>query len=154
MAQFLRVLFLPALFLLAACGAPAPQKKAPVEPSKESWYQPAIEELRSVNAAIARFADAGEYDKAARAIIHGQELEAKLLSSSHPPLEAAIAVSDLEDIYGRMMLAQKKYGWARLVFQKNLARWKYWRPITDDSQARMERARQQIIECDRGIEKK
>ena len=42
-------------------------------------------------------------------------------------------VSDLDQLYGQMLLANRNYGWARLVFQKNRARWKTWKPATSET---------------------
>jgi hypothetical protein len=62
------------------------------------------------------------------------------------------AASDLDDLYGRMLLANRHYGPARLMFQKNVARWTHWRPQTDDSMARRKIAEAAVAECDRHIE--
>jgi len=57
--------------------------------------------------------------------------------------------SDLDDLYGQMLLSNRNYGWARLFFQKNLARWKNWKPQTPDTAARLKQAQDAIAECDR-----
>ena len=75
----------------------------------------------------------------------------RLLTVSQPSLEATIAASDLDQLYGRMLLANRHYGWARLQFQKNLARWKHWQPRTADVAARQQQAEDAIAECDRHI---
>ncbi len=59
--------------------------------------------------------------------------------------------SDLDDLYGQMLLSNRNYGWARLFFQKNLARWKTWKPQTPDTAARLKAAQDNIAECDRRI---
>jgi hypothetical protein len=63
------------------------------------------------------------------------------------------AASDLDDLYGRMLLSNRHYEWAQFQFQKNLARWKYWKPQTPDTARRMEAAETAIAECDRGMMK-
>jgi hypothetical protein len=59
------------------------------------------------------------------------------------------AASDLDQLYGRMLLSNRNYGWARLEFQKNRARWKTWQPQTDETVRRLKLAETAIAECDR-----
>jgi hypothetical protein len=61
------------------------------------------------------------------------------------------AVADLDELYGRMLLSNRNYGWARLQFQKNLARWKNWQPQTPETARRLKLAASQIDECDRRL---
>jgi hypothetical protein len=61
------------------------------------------------------------------------------------------AASDLDDLYGRMLLSNQHYVWAQTLFQKNLARWKYWQPQTPETARRMKQAEDAIAECERGI---
>jgi hypothetical protein len=61
------------------------------------------------------------------------------------------AASDLDQLYGRMLLANHHYGWARLLFQKNLARWKNWTPQTPETARRSKLAASAIAECDRRL---
>jgi hypothetical protein len=63
------------------------------------------------------------------------------------------ASSDLDDLYGRMLLSNKHYVWAQTFFQKNSARWKYWQPQTPDTDRRLKQAQAAIAECDRGMMK-
>jgi hypothetical protein len=76
---------------------------------------------------------------------------ARLLSVPRPTLEAAEAASDLDQLYGRMLLSNRHYGWARLMFQKNLARWKHWQPQTPETSRRFQQAVSAIAECDKHI---
>jgi hypothetical protein len=48
-----------------------------------------------------------------------------------------------------MLLSNRNYGWARLFFQKNQARWRNWTPQTPDTAARLKEAQSAIAECDR-----
>jgi hypothetical protein len=50
-----------------------------------------------------------------------------------------------------MLLSNRNYGWARLFFQKNLARWKNWKPQTPDTAARLKQAQEAIAETDRQL---
>jgi hypothetical protein len=78
----------------------------------------------------------------------------RLLSVQRPTLDAAEAASDLDDLYGRMLLANRHYGWARLQFQKNVARWKHWMPQTKETARRLKQAESAIAECDRRLDLK
>ena len=134
--------------LLTACeSAPAPPRDA----TKEAWYSETIGKLTAVNREAENFFAAGKPDQAAALIEQGQPLMARVLNVSQPTLEATVAASDLDHLYGRMLLANRHYGWARLLFQKNLARWKHWQPPTSDSARRLKQAEDAIAECDRHI---
>ncbi len=135
--------------LLAGCGrAPAP---AETDPTREAWYGAAVDELAAIDAEAARSLAAGEPDKAAAAITSGLPLEKRLISVVRPTLDAERAVSDLDDLYGRMLLANRHFGWARLMFQKNLARWRDRTPVTEESRRRLRAAQDAIAACDRGM---
>ena len=88
-------------------------------------------------------------DDAAALIQQGEPIAKRLLAAPRPTLKAAEAASDLDDLYGRMLLSNRNYGWARLMFQKNLARWKHWEPHTPETEIRAQRAQSAIAECDR-----
>jgi hypothetical protein len=91
----------------------------------------------------------GKADDAAGLIQSGEQLASRLLSVPRPTLAAMQEASDLDELYGRMLLSNRNYGWARLFFQKNLARWKNWVPQTPDTAARLKEAQSDIAECDR-----
>ena len=137
-----------AVLLLAGCGAPPPPAKA-VDPTTEAWYGQTVAELAAANREAEADLAVGKRDEAAAAIVRGQGMEKRLLSVSRPTLAAEEAVSDLERLYGRMLLSNRHYGWARLAFQKNLARWRHWVPETPDTVRRREQAEADIAECDR-----
>jgi hypothetical protein len=144
----MRVLVILAAVLLAGCEqAPAPPRDA----TKEPWYHDTVKQLSAMNReAGSAFAD-GNSDQAAKLIGKGQPLVARLLAVPNPTLEAAIAASDLDDLYGRMLLSNRHYGWARLLFQKNLSRWKHWQPQTPETARLLKQAESAIAECDRHI---
>jgi hypothetical protein len=96
----------------------------------------------------------GDSDRAAALIEKGEPLMKRLLSVQRPTLDAAEAASDLDDLYGRMLLANRHYGWARLQFQKNVARWKHWMPQTKETARRLKQAESAIAECDRRLDLK
>ena len=144
----MRLLIILATALLAGCErAPAPKLDA----TKEAWYGETVRQLAAMNRDAERFFSSGKPDEAAALIEKGQPLMSRLLTAPQPTLEATEAASDLEDLYGRMLLANRHYGWARLLFQKNLARWRTWRPRTAESARRLQQAESAIAECDRHI---
>jgi hypothetical protein len=91
----------------------------------------------------------GKPDDAATVITKAQPLAARLLTAPRPTLPAMEAASDVEQLYANMLLANKNYGWARLSYQKNLSRWKNWRPQTEETARRLKQAQDGIAECDR-----
>jgi len=147
--QSVRSLAILACVILAACeSAPPPP---PRDATKEAWYGAAVEELTALNRDAESAFAGGKPDQAAALIEKGQPLMARVLDVAQPTLQATIAASDLDQLYGRMLLKNRHYGWARLLFQKNLARWKHWQPPTADSARRLQQAEDAIAECDRHI---
>ncbi len=145
-----RPLALVAVVLLAGCGpAPAPSTS---DPTREPWYGQTVQQLNELNREAERSLASGKSDAASAAILRGQPLEERLLSPVHPTLAATEAASDLDRLYGRMLLANRHYGWARLMFQKNLGRWRTWRPENDESHRRLQQAKDDIAACDRAMQ--
>jgi hypothetical protein len=143
-----RVLTILAAALLTACErVPAPRPDA----TKAAWYSETVQQLVGMNQEAKSSFESGESDHAAALIKKGEPLMSRLLSVPQPTLEATEAASDLDDLYGRMLLANRHYGWARLLFQKNLARWRHWRPPTPESERRLRQAESAIEECDRHL---
>ncbi len=134
-------------FLIGCEHAPAP----PQDPTKEAWYRDTVAQLTAMNREADSLFAGGKSDQAAALIEKGQALVARLLNVPNPTVQAAIAAADLDDIYGRMLLSNRHYGWARLLFQKNLSRWKHWQPQTPDTARRLQQAESAIAECDRHI---
>jgi hypothetical protein len=136
--------------LLAACApAPAPAPKVAVDPVTENWYAPATAELAAMNREAEALLHNGKADDAAAAITKAQPLAARLLAAPRPTLQATEAASDNEQLYASMLLDNKNYGWARLSFQKNVSRWKNWRPQTGETARRLKLAQDGLAECDR-----
>ena len=145
-------LFLIFSALLAACApAPAPVPKPPPDPTTEAWYGPVTAQLAAMNREAEALLRDGKSDPAAAIITQGQPLSLRLLAAPRPTLAAMEAASDLDHLYATMLLANKNYGWARLAFQKNVSRWKNWRPQTPDTARRLKAARDGIAECDRRL---
>lgn len=135
--------------LLAACES-APSSKS--DPTAAVWYRDTVAELVRMNREADTDYQAGKRDDAAALIEKEQPLEKKVLDVPRPSLEAVEAASDLDDLYGRMLLSNRHYGWAHLLFQKNLNRWKHWQPQTDDTRRRYKQAAGEIAECDKHID--
>jgi len=92
---------------------------------------------------------ASHSEAAAELIGRGQPLLNRLLSAPRPTLEAMEAVSDLDQLYVQMLFGNHYYGSARLLFQKNVTRWKNWKPPTPETERRLKLALAGIAECDR-----
>jgi hypothetical protein len=77
--------------------------------------------------------------------------QTRLLAAPQPALGAMEAVSDLDDLYAHVLLSDHQDGWARMLFQKNLARWKNWKPQSNDTIRQLRQAEAGIAECDRRL---
>jgi hypothetical protein len=136
--------------LAIACGhSSAPREQAPQTPTSQPWYGQTLGELVDLNRRAQEFFRQGKGDQAAALIEKGEALSNRLLSVSKPTLEAYEAASDLDQLYGEMLLSNRNYGWARLLFQKNLARWRHREPQTPEIARRLKLAQDAIAECDR-----
>jgi hypothetical protein len=148
MNRLLPVLLLAAA-LLAGCGPSAPSEANKVDPTTESWYPDTTQRLAKMDRAAEQLFDAGRPQEAAAIITSAQSLQTRLLAAPRPTLEAMEAVADLDQIYGRMLISNGYYGSARLLFQKNITRWKNWKPQSADTERRFKDASAAIAECDR-----
>ena len=142
----MRLTALIAALLLAGCAAPAPPRQVLAE---EAWYEDTVQQLSQLNREAEGLLRSGKTDQTAALITKGQPMMTRLLSVQRPTLAALEAASDLDDLYGRMLLSNRHYGWARLLFQKNLARWTNWRPQTEETARRRKLAEAEIADCDR-----
>ena len=146
----MRLLAVIAAVLLAACSS-APVQPPKPDPVKKAWYGQTVEQLATLNRDAEGLLQGGKADEAAALITQGQPIMSRLLSVPQPTLPAVEAASDLDHLYGRMLLANRHYGWARLQFQKNLARWRNWQTQTPDVIRRRKLAETSIAECDRHL---
>ena len=137
---------------LVSCGAPAPRaEQTKPDPTKETAYAKAIEQLAALNQKAEDLIKRGRTDEAAAMITKGQPIQASLLAAPHPTLAAMEAISDLDNLYARMLLANRNDVWARTFYVKNVTRWKMWEPQTADTSRRLQQAEAGILECDRHL---
>jgi hypothetical protein len=135
--------------LLAGCG-PSPPAHAPkADPTTEAWYAQTAERLTRMDRTAEQLFQTGHPDEAAAIVTGGESLQTRLLAAPRPTLEAMEAIADLDRIYARMLVSNGYFGSARLLFQKNVTRWKTWRPPTSETQRRLQEANSDIAECDR-----
>jgi hypothetical protein len=154
-AGIVRPLTMIAAAFLAACSAPPPastparQDAAPADPTANPAYAQSVQELEALNRQAQALVAAGKSDQASAVISATDPLENRLLSVPHPTLAAMEAAADRDDLYGRMLLSNHNYGWARMTFQKNVIRWKNWKPQTAETARRLQAAQAAVAECDR-----
>ncbi len=142
-------LVLFALLMVGCQSAPPPVAAHPADPTAEPEYREDEAKLAAMNRDAAAMLKAGKGDAASNLVVKGEEVAGRLLAVSHPTLAAMEAATDVDQLYGDMLLANKRYGWARMQYQKNLARWKHWVPQTEASAKRVDEARKRIDECDK-----
>jgi len=144
-------LFIVTILLSACAPESAPRERVQRNPTTEPWYGKTVDELVAINRDAGEFVKNGKPDDAAALIQKGVPLSGRLIAVQKPTLAATEAVSDLDRLYGEMLFSNRNYGWARLLFQKNVARWKYWKPQTPETARRLKEAQSAIAECDRRI---
>ena len=150
--ESVRLIFLLAAASLAACTPAAPPPEAAkIDPTQEAWYRETVHKLEEMNRQAQALFEHGKTDQAAAVIIAAEPWEKRVVSVPRPTLPALEAASDRDDLYGRMLLANRNYGWARILFQTNLARWRSWRPQTPETARRLKLTEAAIAECDRRL---
>jgi hypothetical protein len=148
--EAVRLSVLVAAALLTGCAS-KPAAPSTADPTQEPWYRQTVEQL----AALDRDAEAAfenhKPDQAAALIEKAQPLRKRVLDVRQPTLAAAEAASDLYDLYGRMLLSNRHYEWAEILFQQNRSRWKNWGQKSPETDRRLKQAEAAIQECDRYI---
>jgi hypothetical protein len=141
-----------AMAVLAGCAsAPPPVESPKPDLTAAEWYVPTTEQLAALDREAETLLRSGRFDESAAAITKGQPLQGRLLEAAHPTLAAMEAASDLDDLYGRMLLHNSQYGYARSTFQKNVMRWRHWKPETPETARRLQTAMDAVAECDRRL---
>jgi hypothetical protein len=146
-----RLLLILAAVLTSCTTAPPRAVHPKPDPAKEAWYGETVSQLAAMSREAETLFQHNAPDRAAAIVTRGQPLIQRLLSVSRPTLPEMEAVSDLDQLYGQLLLRNRHYVWARVFFQKNLTRWTLWTPQTPDVIRRLEIARAAIAECDRHI---
>ena len=146
----MRIFVTNAAAIFAGCStAPPLPKPLPVDATTQPWYPNAVDQLKAMNRKARDLLAQRKTDKAASIITAAEPWADRLLSVPHPTLAAMEAASDLDELYGRMLLNNRNYGWARMMFQKNLARWRTWKPQTGEALQHLKSSEAEIAECDR-----
>jgi hypothetical protein len=140
-------------FILAAAltACESHPSAAGADPTKADWYAHTVDQLAESNRAAEALFEKGQFERAGDLVEKAQPLANRLLAVPHPTLAAAEAASDLDDLYGRMLMRNRHYGWARLLFQKNLSRWRHWTPQTPETERRFKQAQTAIEEVDKHL---
>lgn len=147
-------ILLAPLLLLAACGpAAAPRQATQSDPTAAPSYTQAVGELAELNRQARAAFEAHKADEAAALIERGEPLSKRIMGAPRPTLAATEAASDLDGLYADMLFSNRNYGWARMLYQRNLSRWKYRTPRTPETERLRRQAEASIAECDRRIEK-
>lgn len=138
--------------MLVSCAPPprpveVPKPDLTLDPS----YGQTVDQLNALTRTAEKLFQSGQAEKAGALVVDAQPLLSRLLSATHPTLAAMQAVSDSDRLYCRMLLANRHYGWARLLFQKEVTRWKTWKPETADTALRLKTAVAGLAECDRRL---
>jgi hypothetical protein len=140
------------LLVLVNCGEP-PAPQAEHDETTDQWYIDDVKQMVDATQKGEAFFRDGKQDEASSLILQAETASDQVLAVPRPTLAAMQAASDLDSLYGRMLLANRHYGWARFLFQKNVARWRTWKPESDDTKRRLTEAQAQIDECDKAMEK-
>jgi hypothetical protein len=150
--ESVRLIVLLAAASLAGCTpAVPPREAAKTDPTQEAWYRETVQKLEEMNRQAQTLFEHGKTDQAAAMITAAEPWVKRVVSVPRPTLAAVEAASDRDDLYGRMLLANRNYGWARILFQTNLARWRSWRPQTPETARRLKLTEAAIAECYRRL---
>jgi hypothetical protein len=136
-------------FLIGCSPTHGPADASTHDATTKPWYPQTVQQLAALNREAEGLFQSGKSDEAAAIIKKSEPLMSRILSVPRPTLAATEAASDLDQLYGRMLLSNRHYGWARLQFQKNLARWQHWTPKTPETARRLQQAESAVAECDR-----
>jgi hypothetical protein len=139
--------------LLSGCGPPPKSEPPRPDPTRDPWYAETTQRVIALYEEAESLLKQRKTDAAAARITEAQPLAATLLSVPRPTFAATKAASDIDDLYGRMLMANRHFGWARMQFQKNVARWRNWTPQTEESRMLRAEAEKAMAECDRQLER-
>ena len=95
-----------AALVLVSCGepsSPAPEHDV----TKDAWYGQTLQQLTEMNQKAEKDFQGGKPDEASALIEKGEPLASQLLSVPRPTLAAMVAASDVDFLYGRMLLSNR-----------------------------------------------
>ncbi|MEO8659944.1 MAG: hypothetical protein ABI693_15850 [Bryobacteraceae bacterium] len=144
----IRFLCVMVLALLTACSEPKTGSAPKADVTTEGWYAETVTRLQEGNRQAEEALRRGDRDGAGKLIVENEKAGQRLLEAPHPTLAATLAVSDTDNLHARMLLTNKHYGWARLILQKDAARWQHWTPSSEESQRRLAAAQKGMAEVD------
>ena len=144
----IRFLFVTVLVLLTACSDPKTAGVPKADVTTEAWYARTVTRVEEGNRQAEEALRRGDRDGAGKLIVESEKAGQRLLEAPHPTLAATQAVSDTDNLHARMLLANKHYGWARLILQKDAARWQHWTPPSEESERRLAAAQKAMAEVD------
>lgn len=139
------------LAILSSCGGEPPAAPPPPDETKEPWYAETVTRVANATKEAQDDFEHGKPDDASSLILQAEPQASQLLAVLHPTLEATIAAADLDALYARMLFSNNHFEWAQFLYQKNVARWKYWKPQTPDTERRLKEAQAQVEACNRAI---
>lgn len=145
-----RAIFVVLAAIGLSCAPPPPPAPKP-DPTREAAYGEAVEKLRELNRNALAALGKGARDDAGRYVQEGEPASKLLLSAPEPTLAAMEAVSDRDQIYAGMLMANRHWSFARQLLVKNQLRWKYWKPRTQYTEQRQREAERGIAECDKRL---
>jgi hypothetical protein len=148
-----RISVIALVAMSAACGpAVAPRRQVQNDPAAEASYGRAVSELGILNRQARDAFEKGKQDDAAALIARGEPLSRQLMGIPRPTPAATEAAAERDRLYADMLFSNRNYGWARLLYQRNVSRWRYAAPRTPETELRLKQAEASIAECDRRIE--
>jgi len=147
----IRFLTVTVLALLTACSGPKTAGTPKADVTTEGWYAETVTRLQEGNRQAEEALRRGDRDGAGKLIVESEKAGQRLLEAPRPTLAATLAVSDTDNLHAKMLLANKHYGWARLILQKDAARWQHWMPATEESKRRLLAAQKSMAEVDRKL---
>lgn len=143
-----------ALTLLASsCSTTAPRRPEPAAPKIDRTRQHAqLSELEGANRTAWDLFRQGQRTAAGDIVGRTDALSINLIGGDPSPSLAIMrAVSDHDELYGRLLMANHHWGHARHIIAKIENRWRLWQPQDDETRQRRAAAVALMRECDRHL---
>lgn len=147
--QLLQALCALAL-LLASCGSPARPPQAAAPKIDRAAQRARLAELENANRAARELFDKGDRTAAGDIVGRTDAMAIALIGGDpSPSIEILRAVSDHDELYGRLLMANRHWGHARHILAKIENRWRLWQPQDDESRQRRAGALALMLECEK-----